>query len=649
VDSEQLIQGLLETENEAADDVLLEGLRRGTDEERGPILAGLFGRGTIRGLSGVVRLYSQLAEPLQQYVLKNIGKLHPTLRESGRSEDMELRMAAIHIIALGHQGKMAFVLSDNLHSIDPAVSRAACDALLDLATWVTKQTKWLQRGAFLKSSATTEPAPEGVPQDVLDAYNELQTQRPDIEATAARAFGLHRGVYGPELLRVVLLLCDWPQSRTLAILQTAKHGGQTAMIRRLQETPTAEYVDAFLIAASHGGVRGQFASVFAHLNDPLVLDALLQKTHWLKDAQLQLCAHQVTHGAWWSDRQLSDDVARRDPEYAARIGDWLAVSGAHDVVQDDRMERLRTRAVNSLPARVRLFRLAAGRRRGTSIMLIKEFLADPDERLCRMAARELIRRGPPDYENLLIQRLPSALPTVRRVINRHLGRVSFEQFWERFTNLEISTRRQAGRAMIKILPEFTSRLAKRLHGGSIEQRLRAMQIAEDLNLVPELRQEIIPLTQHSNPKVRSKAATILSGETSPQNQRVLIQMLGDTDPRVRANVIDALGTTNSPSLVALIAERAKTGHHRERANSIKALHRMRMESAAECLVNMLTDQRPEHRVSALWALKQIGLWKLLGEVGRLAKEDDNLRVRRYAMDVLKNLNDMSKTGKEKSA
>ena len=47
---------------------------------------------------------------------------------------------------------------------------------------------------------------------------------------------------------------------------------------------------------------------------------------------------------------------------------------------------------------------------------------------------------------------------------------------------------------------------------------------------------------------------------------------------------------------------------------------------------MLRDQRSEHRISALWALRQIGWWQLINEVGRLAKEDANLRVRRYAMN-----------------
>jgi hypothetical protein len=42
-----------------------------------------------------------------------------------------------------------------------------------------------------------------------------------------------------------------------------------------------------------------------------------------------------------------------------------------------------------------------------------------------------------------------------------------------------------------------------------------------------------------------------------------------------------------------------------------------------------------HRVSALWALRQVRWWARLGEVGRMAREDADVGVRRFALGVLK--------------
>jgi len=357
------------------------------------------------------------------------------------------------LIALGRQGKLAYVLSDNMYSQDEDLAKSAVEAIVALARWVSTETRWLQRGDYSfdeKVPDAANPAAELdqtiVHRDAMATYRELMAQRPEIESAVARAIDLSRGRNGPELLRASLLLCDWPGSKTLAVLQTAKHGGQTAMVRRLQQPPASEHVDAFLLAASHGQLRTHFGTVFAHISEVPVLDALLRKSHWLKDSQLQLCMHQVTRGAWWGESELLEDISRRDSEQSAKIGDWLVASGAHDVVQDDRMERLRERASGSFTARLHLLRLASQRRKGTSVALIKGFLSDPDERLARLAAREMIRRRPPEFQNILLAPMATAKPSVRRVISRSLGHAGFEQFWDRFDQLDRATRSNAGRA-----------------------------------------------------------------------------------------------------------------------------------------------------------------------------------------------------------
>src|SRR4029077_15524900 len=136
----------------------------------------------------------------------------------------------------------------------------------------------------------------------------------------------------------------------LAILHTSKHAGQSPMVRRLQQPPASEHVEAFLLGASHGGLRSHFGVVFSHIEEAPVLDALLRKTHWLKDHQLQLCMHQVVRGIWWDDRELARDMERRPPEDASRVAEWLAVSGMHDVMQDQSMERIREYSLSSFEA-----------------------------------------------------------------------------------------------------------------------------------------------------------------------------------------------------------------------------------------------------------------------------------------------------------
>jgi hypothetical protein len=662
---DQLLLALVRSKNEAADDVLVEALRLGNDAERARVLTALFDRKSPKGLAGVVGLFDRLPDPLQTAVLRKIKLFHQALREAGRSADPTLRVAAMRLIARGRQGRLAYVMSENLHESNELVSRAAADAMFALAEWVAAETRSLQRGqpptpatdGERDGADANDDAPAGRPAvantstvaavptpDVppAEAYAALVDQRPEIEAAVARALDVHRGRHGQDLLRAATLLVDSPASRAFQILATPKHGGQTTMVRRLQQSPSADHVAAFLVGASHGHLRSGFAAAFAHVADAPALDAVLRKTHWLKDQRLAVCMHTVARGAWWTEADLQRDVDRRPPEESAQVGEWLAASGVHDALQDERLERLRVACEGNVSARLRLLRVACRRKRGASVTLLKAFLTDPDERLSRMAAREFVRRRPQDYENTLLQLMAGAPDTVRRVVGRGIGKAGFDLFWNKFDRLPKPVRRQAGRAMLKLLPDASQRLRRRMAVGSpLEQRLKGLVVVQELGLADAMRELVLQLCVDADPRVRSKAVLVAGGLTGATPDALVDRLLKDADARVRANAIEVLEAKPDARFVPVLAERARAATNRERANAIKALFRMRVETVSGQLFTMLRDGRPEHRISAMWALRQVGWWQLLGEVGRLAKADENIRVRRYALNVLRNVAEMA--------
>jgi HEAT repeat protein len=630
---DRLLHALVNSTNAAADDVLLDALRLGSESEKTLALTTLIRRQTPHGLSGVIAQRDSLPQPLQLIILQVIKLFHPALRDCARGRNPAAAITAMKLIALGRQGRLTYLLSEGLHHTDDAVSHAAVEAMVALARWAATETHKLQRTDFPTPSA---PQPQSDPANHLAAvYHQIIHERPEIEQAVARAMDVHRGKHGPELLRAALLLADWPSSKTLAILQTTKHGGQTAMVRRLQQVPDSEHIEAFLLAASHASLRSHFGIVFSHIAEPPVLDAILRKTHWLKDHQLQLCMHQVTRGPWLEQSDLEKDLARRDNPDAARVGEWIASTGAHDVIQDQRLDQIRTHLDAHFPGRLRLLRIALQRPRNASTHLLRAFLADPDQRLARMAARDFLRRKPPDYENTLIQLMTSAPDSVRRVIARSVGRVGFDHFWQRFDHLDKPTRKAAGLAMLKAIPDALQRLALRLRSGPLDQRIKAIQIVHDLAIADPLAPALIQLCHDSEPKIRSKAIAVLAETKTVPPDALLDNVLNDADPRVRANAIEVLEAQHRVEFVPLLTQRARSLHNRERANAIKALHSMKVATASTQLANMLKDDRPEHRISALWALHQVGFWQLLREVADLAKSDPQPRVRRYALAILR--------------
>ena len=645
---ESLLHILIASKNEAADDLLLQALSIGSEPEQSAVLEALFKRHTVHGLSGVVGLYESLPDPLKLTILGNVKLLHHAIRDCGRSEDSDRRKAALKLIALGRQGKLAYILSENLHDPKEEFSKAAVEAMVGLARWVAMETKRLQQSSGIRALdagntvATASPGQSlesRAPDPTLKDYRDLIDQRLEIEQAIARAMDVHRGKHGQDILRAALLLCDWPGSKTLAILHTAKHGGQSPMVRRLQQPPASEHVEAFLLGASHGQLRSHFGVVFSHIEEAPVLDALLRKTHWVKDHQLQLCIHQISRGKWWGEAELVHDISRRDPVDAAKIGEWIAASGIHDVMQDERLERIRVYVGDNFDAKLRLLRIALRRPlRGSSVQLLKSFLSDSDERIVRIAARDIVRRKPQDFENMLLQLMMNAPESVRKVVARSIGQTGFDHFWAKFDLLPRSTRKHAGKAMLKVLPDAASRLGRRLLIGTLPDRLKAIQIAQELELSELLRSALTQLCNDPNPKIRSKAVSVL-GEDPTSSDTILDRVLQDPDPRVRANAIEVLEQKSRADYLPMLAQRARATNSRERANAIKAMYRMKVKTATTSLDLMLHDERPEHRISAMWTLKQIGWWKLLSEVGRLARQDGNLRVRRYALGILRSISE----------
>lgn len=637
---DRVISSLIASSNEAADDVLLEALRLGSAAEQMRCVDALLRRKTPTGVFGLMKLFPGLSSALRLEILDRASdELYHLLPEAGRAEDPEVRAGSLRVIAMARLGRLSYVLSENLHHPNGVVAAAAADALVSLARFVASEARRLQ-------------SPKLEASERVRACRKLLDMREDIEAAVYRALDLRRPVGAAavteegaggdegmvatggktqELLRAALLLCDHPASKTLSILSTSRHGGVSPMVRKLQQTPEAEHVDAFLLGATHGQLRQQFAVSFSLIDAPPTLDALLRRTHYLKDLRLELCMRQVNRGAWWTEAHLIKDLARRDADDgAARIGEWIAVSGTHDVVQDEKIIFVLEHVRPSAAARIRLLRIALRRPRGASLSLLRRFLDDPDETIQRIATREIVRRRPADYSTLLLGLMKSGTESVRRVAARAISAGAFDNFFDRFERLDPTTRQRAGRAVFKLLPDAGLRLTRKLAGGTPEVRIRALSVAEELGLADTLRDTILSLVSHEHAKVRSKAVALLGLLSEPAPDLLLDKALQDPDARVRANAIEVLEKHRRQDFVPLLASRARAMSGRERANAIKALHTLRGEAALPQLTLMLQDPRPEHRISALWAARHVGIYRTLTEILRLSQTEADPRVRRYA-------------------
>src|SRR5579863_7907931 len=73
---DRLMHALVESGNQAADDLLLQALRLGNRTEQTVALDALFRRETPHGLRGILALFERLPEQLQSRILRNIKAFH---------------------------------------------------------------------------------------------------------------------------------------------------------------------------------------------------------------------------------------------------------------------------------------------------------------------------------------------------------------------------------------------------------------------------------------------------------------------------------------------------------------------------------------------------------------------------------------------
>jgi hypothetical protein len=79
--------------------------------------------------------------------------------------------------------------------------------------------------------------------------------------------------------------------------------------------------------------------------------------------------------------------------------------------------------------------------------------------------------------------------------------------------------------------------------------------------------------------------------------------------------------------------------NRPRANAIGALLAMNFADALTTLANMLNDERPMHRLSALWLVDHLNLRDMVRHVAELSISDKDAKVRTRASKLIEHFID----------
>ena len=291
----------------------------------------------------------------------------------------------------------------------------------------------------------------------------------------------------------------------------------------------------------------------------------------------------------------------------------------------------------TLPSRrARLFAVSElTRQRGRAAdEAVLSFIEDTEQSVARTAVRHIFSRAAP------IEHCgdTSGLEHVAKSRHRELAarasalliRTTVKTYFEQWLGVSVSQRRLAARRLLGTYrTTFIQRLAAVAQAGDRERRLAAIDLCHRCRLVRELETEMIVLAADSDVHVASAAVAALTDGRSAQKIAVLRSALHHDDTRVRANAIEALTPTigNVSGQVAVLIEPfMHSRENRTRANAIRAWLQCEQPNATVQLTEMLYDDDPMHRISALWAVGRSRKRELLTPVRELVESDPVLEI-----------------------
>lgn len=584
--------------------ILAESLAAAQPDECSPIVAALLERPCEAVFAAVVRRWGDLDEATRSRVAQTAARLPAIMSACARSADLHERRCAIELIGVAAVARCADSLAESLDEEDADLAAAAAAALDRLA-------------------AATPRSIEPGSRDRLD----------EALARALDTWPKHRqhGV----LVAAARMLAD-PGPALGRWLDDRDHPTHLAMRGFMKRLPDATLAPLLLGWLGIDALAGQALEHIERLAPTPHFAAIIAGRE-----HLLLRPEQSARLGRLDPRRPAAPpchvVAQLDDEAQAALPAWLT---AIPMTLEERLVRLGEGVTFRTPrARLAALRALIGLDEARADEFVARFTADEDERLASLAAHHCLRRRFAGLEAMLERLLTSSHPSLRALAAVHAHAADFETLWSHWSGRgPVDSIRLAARVAVRDnRASILADVRRRLRDSRRDTALRAVRMAEDLDLLPEVELELLALAASDDPRLAATAVKALGRVESETARDAVLAAIGHHDVRTRANAIEVLASPLIERHRPMIETLTQAPENRPRANAIAALARVDRGAAAERLDAMLDDERPLHRLSALWAAEQTAMIDCATRVAHLAQRDPSGPIRDRARRTARRL------------
>jgi len=583
----------------------------------------LLERGHAQSLRGLVRHFDRLPQEVQTTVIRHARALYRPLREAAAEKNSPAPLHALRIIHRSGSTRLAYLIAEQLNRGAAEVRQEAASALLDMAQTVAEVLGDAVEASYLHAAV----------QEAVIQYRQHERQ---------------------EVLLALAVLAARPMDKVDAALAEPRHAARQPLEALLEAAEHVEMREALLCLAhrpsltqaamrglERAAAQGEVSDVLAHW--PMLLLPDIAKAvsplgeaanEYLTDHSAETWSAEAAIGLpqWIATLKLPLSTQLQalgqlvhHPDAATRLAALRHLMQLGDRICRREAERLGGVARAAESGELRAVQAA-----------IEGFCLDAVVCIARPALRYLVRCHWPQLTRLLLQLVNGEQEQMRQVAGEYLAPLGFDRFWMSWPRLNGAQRVAAGRALIKLDPCLHRHLAQRLESGG-DACIRALMMIRELNQGAFFEEALMALSNSEDTRIASAAVAALASVQSRQAIETLEHSLEHEDQRVRANSVEALKQLNWSHHVEQLADMAVSEDNRVRANAIDHLLELQSQEALVALRAMLADERPAHRISALWLIQKAGLIELVRLVAQRSISDPDDPVRRRAGRVIQHL------------
>jgi HEAT repeat protein len=178
--------------------------------------------------------------------------------------------------------------------------------------------------------------------------------------------------------------------------------------------------------------------------------------------------------------------------------------------------------------------------------MVRRALDDSDPIVQAAAVRQLRRRKLPDALATVVAKLDAEDVPVREAARESLSEFTFVRYITAYPKMSQAERRVDGRIVGKVDVRAADGLRRELKAPSPSIRLRAVQVAENMELIADVADTLVSLLRDNREDlgVRAAAARVLGRCQLPAAEQALHELATDAPPALRQDVLESLISMN---------------------------------------------------------------------------------------------------------